>query len=130
MRNKFIIRKDLEIDVNRFARICINVGQQIEKHGKDGSKTDVLEAMYSRELDELETHFINEGMFFEWILDGSTYVGILALSDEDIFQLPDFLEPFKIYDPDKKKSNLSETEDEYILRLRKIRGVEAQIDVP
>lgn len=128
MRNKFIIRKDLTIDVNRFARICIDVGQKIEQHGKDGKKTDVLEAMYSRELDELEEHFINEGMFFEWIIEGGTYVGILALADDEIVHLPEFLEPFKIYDPDKKKSNLADVKEEFLLRKNGNRPVEVEIE--
>ena len=129
MRNKLVFRKDIKIDTNRFARLCVNAGQKIEQHGKDGTKVDVLEAVYLRELEDLEEFYINEGMFFEWILDGSTYIGILALQDESIIETPEILKSFKVYDPDVKKTNLEDVKEEHLKRMKQGKKVDVTMEV-
>lgn len=118
MKNKLFIRKDLEIDTNRLARICVTAGFHIADYKAD-PKIEILETMYLQELHNLEADLIENGMHFQWIEDNGTLVAIIAIEDKDIFFLPKFLEPFKEYTPDIKKSNLKEVHSNYVAKKTK-----------
>lgn len=120
MKNKLILRKDIDIDTNRLCRLCVQAGQKIEQHKKDSTKLEVLEVMYMRELEELEAHLITNGLFFEWIKEQTTYIGILVLENE-LSALPTYLEPFAKYTPDIQVSNLKEVQQEHIKRMQDAR---------
>lgn len=120
VKNKLIFRKDIKIDTNRLCRLCVQAGQLVEQHKKDSTKLEVLEVMYSRELEELEAHLITNGLFFEWIKEGSTYIGILVLENE-LSALPSYLEPFANYTPDVQVSNLKEVQQEHIKKMKEAR---------
>lgn len=118
MVNKVIIRKDLTIDVNRLARIFVQAGRLIEAYDNT-QKVEVLEAMFSQELHDLEAKLIENGYHFQWIEDNNAIVGLLVVGTDA--NMPEFLQPYKPYTPDANISNLSEVKAEHINRMKNIK---------
>jgi len=113
MKSKILIRKDLKISFNRLASIISQAGGIINEFKKDVKGIEILEVMNTAELHSLEAVLIENGLFFEWLEDKKTLVGMVVPQDSSIFDSHDDIMPYKKYEPDVLADNVNETLEAY-----------------
>lgn len=100
MKNKIIVRKDLNISFNDLVTLIAANSCIISKYDTDIASIEVLEAFNLQELYDLEEKLITDGEFFEWV----GYQSIVIINEKEKNS-----EPFKAYEPDVIKDNVNET---------------------